>query len=429
MGSFISLLLAPLLVAIFSLLPPRLAAAVAEEEEPLPLSELLERLGEPQQQQQQQAEDLWTRILRRLQQVPAEAACYCHTVDPSPLLQCLTAPSQDEQVPVEVIRAFLGAYEDAIFSSDAQGVTPLLAAAQREMEATNVLLQANTFAAHQPDKKGRLPLHFVRADVAVAKSLVKTCPSAVTKKDQEGRLPLHYYSELKRAEAESETQSDDSRIERQLSVPVPEIARLFLQEAPPSVTDIVLQKDKKGVTPLELLYKSISYLLDKQKAHPVDDIEKLWEILTLFVQSTNTTAPATPLLHALVSLHCPAIVLKEALRRFPAQALERDAQGRTPLLVAVELLDSHSDTQAQAVVCELLQSNPRAARMTDKEGRLAIDVLTEKPYNEQVYDLIVQAEPRAIDTRDLKNKQHPFLTAAMAGNSDGVYHLLRAKPQ
>ena len=416
------------MVAIFSLIPPRLAAALApEEEEPLPLSELLRRLGEPQQEE---AEDLWPRIVRRLQQVPEEAACYCHTVDPSPLLQCLTSPSRDEKVPVEVIRAFLEAYEDAIFSSDVQGVTPLMAAAQREMEATNVLLQANTCAAHQPDKKGRFPLHFVRADVAVAKSLVKSNPSAVTKKDQEGRLPLHYYSELKRTTAESETQSDDSRIERQLSLPVPEIARLFLQEALPSLSGIlVLQKDKKGVTPLDLFYQTFSSLLEQQKKNPVDDIEKLWEILTLFVQSTNTTATATPLLHTLISLHCPAIVMKEALRRFPAQALERDSQGRTPLLVAVELLDSHSDTQAQAVVCELLQSNPRAARMTDKEGRLAIDVLTEKPYNEQVYDLIVQAEPRAIDTRDLKNKQHPFLTAAMAGNSDGVYHLLRAKPQ
>ena len=42
------------------------------------------------------------------------------------------------------------------------------------------------------------------------------------------------------------------------------------------------------------------------------------------------------------------------------------------------------------------------------------------------------AEPRAIVTRDLKNKQHPFLTAALApsgrSNVASVYHLLRAEP-
>ena len=183
------------------------------------------------------------------------------------------------------------------------------------------------------------------------------------------------------------------------------------------------------------------------------DRDVLWEILTLLIQSTTpATASLEPFLmvHTLVSLHCPAIVIQEALRRFPQQAVQRDAQGRTPLLLAVALLknapttatnnktsnvilDQVDDDERTAVICELLRGNAAAAaRMTDAEGRLAIDLLSEQGiYNVQLFEAMVRAEPRAVDTRDLKNKQHPFLTAALAGeksNVASVYHLLRAQP-
>ena len=96
-------------------------------------------------------------------------------------------------------------------------------------------------------------------------------------------------------------------------------------------------------------------------------------------------------------------------------------------------MKDHPEERAAAVCRELIRFNPVAARMTDREGRLAIDLLSEKGfYNEELFEAFVKAEPRAIDTRDLKNKQHPFLTAALAPDNKSnvaiVYHLLRAKP-
>jgi len=94
---------------------------------------------------------------------------------------------------------------------------------------------------------------------------------------------------------------------------------------------------------------------------------------------------------------------------------------------------SDDSIRAAAVCVELIHCNRAAARMMDREGRLAIDLLSEKGfYHEELFEALVNAEPRAVITRDLKNKQHPFLTAALApsgrSNVASVYHLLRAEP-
>jgi hypothetical protein len=76
----------------------------------------------------------------------------------------------------------------------------------------------------------------------------------------------------------------------------------------------------------------------------------------------------------------------------------------------------------------LLQFHPSAARQTDQEGRLAIDIAAERGHSGDVLERLVQAEPRAVDTRDLRDKMYPFLAAALHANVSTTYHLLRAKP-
>ena len=70
--------------------------------------------------------------------------------------------------------------------------------------------------------------------------------------------------------------------------------------------------------------------------------------------------------------------------------------------------------------------------MTDAEGRLPIDLLAESSlrYNEELWEALIKAEPRAVETRDLRDRQFPFLRAALSRTSDmnTVYHLLREKP-
>ena len=70
--------------------------------------------------------------------------------------------------------------------------------------------------------------------------------------------------------------------------------------------------------------------------------------------------------------------------------------------------------------------------MKDNEKRLPIDVLAEAGvYDVQLFEAFVMAETRAVNTRDLKNKHVPFVTAGLAGQrytASSVYHLFRAKP-
>jgi hypothetical protein len=595
MGSLVSILLNGTLVAgtvWFVILDGGNGDAVEDEpSNTLSLAELLVRVNnhnnnhndnhhqepppqQPQEQQQQQQEqqltNYWDWMCRRLQRHPEEAAAYCHSVEPSPLVQCLSVSSSSSSspgivIPVAVIRAFVQAYEDAVFHTDRHGVTPLMAAVRRASWSNNnsshqhvrrsrtvpesttittstfastaatterpdgpferstnhnhetsstadsdtanassstttttttfidttaadivqLLLQVHPGAARQADRTGKIPLHHAgRSDGTTVQRLVQAYPQGVTQSDHTGRLPLHYYccAQWMEQEQDATSQQQQQQQQQQVALPDPQIAQLLLGQSitatsptttTTTTTSLALISDKQGVTPLDLFYQTLkSHLLLQTRPGTTttttlssswdQDGDVLWEILTLLVQSTITTCGSLEpepflMIHNLVSLQCPAIVIREALRRFPQQAVQRDAQGRTPLLLAVALLknalttttnnktttttttttnlilDQVDDDERTAVICELLRGKAAAAaRMTDVEGRLAIDLLSEQGvYNVQLFEAIVRAEPRAVDTRDLKNKQHPFLTAAMAGeksNVASVYHLLRAQP-
>ena len=515
MGSLVSLLLNTLAAVLQVLV---LEGEPEDEPGALSLAELLE-VDDNQAAQHPN----WELICRRLRRHPEEAAAYCQTVDPSPLQQCLSLPLATV-VPLMVVRAFVEAYEDAVFHTDRHGVTPLLVAVQRagvapqataaaaaaagnDQETNNdetnddtpptppttvdtsstdiiqLLLQTHPGAARQADRTGKLPLHHVRSDVPTAERLVQAYPKGVAQPDRQGRLPLHYYCastsmmDIGDTNEEDNSRQPQEQEQQPLVLPDPQIARLLVQGQATTAaannqsnqsTSLALLKDKTGLTPIDILFQTLkAHLLQQPPPQPDHDRtlwehrrEVLWQILTVLVQSTTATTISAPhpfqMVHALVSLRCPALVMKEALGRFPEQAVQRDAQGRTPLLLAVAMLNNGTTTttttnntasastttttnsnnvvdERPAVICELLRGNAAAAaRMTDAEGRLAIDSLAEQGvYDVNLFEAMVQAEPRAVDTRDLKNKQHPFLTAALAGeksNVASVYHLLRAQP-
>eukprot|EP00797_Seminavis_robusta_P017351 Sro2599_g332280.2 (419) ;mRNA; r:9730-10986 len=407
----------------------------------------------------------WERILRRLRTHPEEAAAYCHSVDPSPLLRCLSCV--EAEIPPAVIQAFLDAYDDTVYHSDRNGQTPLLQAVRRTAVAWStdnddneeeedpaeriqkdarqiiqLLLEANPSAARHSDSTGAIPLHFARTDPVSARLLLDAFPQGVHQVDKErGRLPLHYLCSLSLEKETEENNNNNNEEEEEaplrLALPNPKVAKLLA--TPTKTSNPVLATDNEGLRPLDMMYDGLVTLLTKKNREEDDafQIDTLWQVLTVLVQSVVITSPGKTfqMVHALVSLRCPAAIMAEALRRFPDQAVERDAQGRTPLLIAVAMLQQqpqHGGDMCK-VICELLKCNKNAARMTDHEGRLAIDTLAEAGvYDEQLFECLVKAEPRAVDTRDLKNKQHPFITAAMAGpdksNASSVYHLLRAKP-
>ena len=450
----------------------------------------------------------WQAIQQRLHAFPEEAAAYCHFYDASPLMRCLMSrrrrrrQQQQQQLPppVEVVQAFLDAYNESVYHTDRNGVTPLLAFVQaaaaaaaaaaaqavnrdvdddddnhvdtNEVQIAQLLVQANHLACSLPDRQGRLPLHFAvcAKNYEMFQLLLQAYPHGAEQMDSMGRLPLHYSClQLAGVEPNSTTETTTTtRTPMLMAVPDLNVIQLLLKACSKLRVEHggILLKDKEGHRPLDIIYREINSLLLLPEEEMVSSsmqtklqVERLWEIMTLLVKTatiscatatsaaaaaaTTTTdqqqhEPAFRLVHALVALGgCPTAVLMEALKRHPQQAIERDEAGRTPLLIAAATSTASTTEENMfsldpVAICQLVQCNPAAARMTDNEGRLPIDLFAEKgAYNEQLFEALVMAEPRAVDTRDLKYGQHPFLTAALAGensNVSSVYHLLRAKP-
>jgi len=375
-------------------------------------------------------------ITQRLHSHPEEAAAYAHSLDSSPLMRVL----KKRNVSLTVVRAFLEAYEEAALTSDRTGSTALLEAVrgsalapQEDMyHIVKLLWRLNEQACRQPDRKGRLPIHFVRCCPQTARLIVQKYPDGVSQPDSEGRLALHYVCSFNPQE-----QQGDEVV--RLQVPHPDVVRLLVSNSiHPCGGALIKDQTNEANSPLEKIFREIENLANASnegEEKTIDD--SLWDIVVILIETAASSLtnggdqddlvkPPFRLVHALVSLHCPVAVLAEALRRSPDQALERDEKRRTPLLLAAA-----NPRSSPAVLCHLIRFNPQAARMMDAEGRLPIDFLAENPNacDADVLEEMVRAEPRAVDTRDLKYHRHPFLTAALAGaHQSSIYHLLRAQP-
>jgi len=388
----------------------------------------------------------WEAVCNRLRHEPEEAAAFCHSIDPSPLTRSLLL--QNPPVSLAAIQALLDSYEDAVHYCDRNGTTPLQAAIQgtttlrpeflqenQRHAIVQLLLRANSQALQQKDIHGRLPVHFARTLSDVTEILVRAYPEGARHVDAQGRLPLH--SCVEHAMGRSPSEDGDDNETPTLAATNLKVVKILVETGlnlnlPQGG---VLSKDKHGTTPLDLICQEIQACVEQQESpEQQHHLDQLWEILCLFVQTTcSPEDPQVPppqpfrLVHALVSLFCPASVVSQALLRHPEQARERDHLGRTPLMIAAASIEK---TEPK-VICELLKCNKDAARMTDADGRLPIDLAAENGvYNEELWEALVMAEPRAVDTRDLRDKNFPFMTAAIGNKSNvnTVYRLLRTKP-
>jgi ankyrin repeat protein len=361
----------------------------------------------------------WDAVVERLAASPEEASLYCHGAEPSPLLLAL---SRKKKPPTNVVQAFLDAYEDSVFHKDASGRNVLHEAVHDQIECaatTFLLLRLNSDSASQADESGMIPLHQSIRDEEAARLLLRSYPEGVCSREQHGKLPLHYAVD-----------GDNTS---------PGVVRLFVKEGQKqnlgtNTDGGVLIRDRQGITPLKVLLDNIARnfkqdkISGKQLPLTVEGAQ-LWEALTFMVQTVFPKQQPFRLLHSVVELECPPVVVSYALSCHPEQALVRDDQGRTPLHIAASL-----PSISPEVIYGLVHSeygHPMAARMTDSDGRLPIDLAAEhgRDYSDDV-ECLLKAEPRAVDTRDLREKMYPFMTAAMSEshNINTIYSLLRAKP-
>jgi ankyrin repeat protein len=255
------------------------------------------------------------------------------------------------------------------------------------------MLQHQGDLVSRRNNEGKLPLHLHVRDAEAAKLLLQRHPSGIKQRDFRGRTPLHC------ALSEDEIHMG--------------LVRVLLD----ALDGNVKMRDKGGMTPIFLICQKLGSFLKENR----DDefTQDLWQLFLDMIRNE-----ASPELHTILCLEgCPTSIIGKTLQHFPTQAFERDSLGRTPLHIAV--------MYCKAPVISLLANfYPPAARMTDSEGRLPIDLAAEYGTDSEVVSTLIRAEPRAVDTRDLRDKRYPFLAAALSERStvSTTYELLRAKP-
>ena len=317
---------------------------------------------------------------------------------------------------------------------------------------TLLILDANPMAASVPNKAtGRLPLHYATS-VSVASALVREHPSGVTTRDGQGRTPLHWTVDpdgkrggispalveylIQQGQKQSFHTADELR-EGKCSTSDDNNYDETRERSCCECGGIMLV-DKLGKTPLDLLCDRIveTYQHDEKDGQLLPltaEGEKQWGALLMLI--TNGTRAESKerisIVHRVVELGLPSPVVAHALRTNPTHATRRDSQGRTPLMIAASSIRrSNSAEVVHALLNESGHGSVKAARITDKEGRLPIDAAGEMGHDERVCELLAKAEPRAVDTRDLRDRMFPFMTAAIGERSDltAVYRLLRSTP-
>ena len=407
---------------------------------------------------------LWNQMRARLRLHPEEAAAYARSIDPSPLYRAMqVAQIRNAFLPVDLVRLFLEADEEVAYDTPTSGETLLFTAAygaslaleddsNDAIETVKVLMEINPAAASQLTNQGRmLPLHHARSNPELARILLSAYPQGSVSQDGAGRLPLHHCcsGDYVRGTTMDGTRNDNEENEEQgetadegadtnaprLALTHPEVVKQLITAAKQQgLSDGgILTQDCTQKTPLDLLCEEIAGELNGKDHKHSDDSSsraaRLWECLVIMIQAVHQKVNEEPfrMVHATIALNCSADIVAHALTLHPEHAGERDSKGRTPLMLAALSLD----TVQPSVVCTLLQHYPEAACMTDQDGRLPIDIIAEaSKYDEEMWKALVKAEPRAIDTRDLRDKMFPFMTAAIGkkSNLNSTYRLLRAKP-
>ena len=372
--------------------------------------------------------------------------------------------------PTAVVRSLLEAYDDAACFADENDDTVLLRSLMNgrtalsdnddeEADASGpadanalLILAANSMAASVPSgATGRLPLHHA-ASVSTASALVREHPAGMAARDGRGRVPLHWSVDPdgRRGGVSPALVELLIREGKKRAVHTADEVREGKCSARDDATGEetrggsrcqcggIMLADTSGKTPLDLLCDRIveTYEHDEKDGRllPLTAVgERQWEALLMLI-THGTKAESRErfsVVHQVVELGLPSPVVAHALRTNPTHAIQRDALGRTPLMIAASSIRrSNSAEVVHALLNESGHGSAKAARITDREGRLPIDAAGEMGHDERVCELLAKAEPRAVDTRDLRDRMFPFMTAAVGERSDltAVYRLLRGTP-
>jgi ankyrin repeat protein len=344
----------------------------------------------------------------------------------------------------EIIRMLVDACPESVSKDACDYYTPPLAVAIRnkaESDVFEMLVEADPSITQKRDGRGRYPLHLVLelqcSDLKIIK-LLCSCPEAVSKGYSRGLNALSL----------SLTQSPVS----------PEIVEIILQTAPESV------RATGGInrqTPLEVCYhrytSTIRNITSRERHTGGDSnfkarrgVERWWKVLVMVLKLVTVAGEDDAewsLLRAALSTDAPSSVIQTILERYPAQVHQHDANGRSPLHLSCMLggrswIERRQHKNKDAIVNLVLDAGVSAARRSDKDGRYALNLLTETgSVSPVVINKLIGANPEAVGELDRKYNLYPFLVVAAGDNRvdkhdksidraavSSIYVLLRERP-
>lgn len=295
---------------------------------------------------------------------------------------------------------------------DADGLLPLHWAVSGgpPLEVVESLLQAHPEGAIAVDYEGSTALHFAchyGANAAVVEFLLTVNGDASRKQDKHGRSPLYH------------------AVDKQASL---DVVRYLVRADPSMITKPCLPRDEKLArkvrarderplhhrTPLFMAWAQV--MMDRQTRDR--HTGRLWEKAEILLQGAyayHSSQRIYRMVHATVTLdeYLPQEIIDVAIKLFPEQLSEKEENtGRVPLAIAAamhQLLMSRS----QEMIRLLLHAHPKAARISDHQGRTPLSLATAsgKSWTAGVEDLF-HAAPELIKWTDGSSKTYPALVSA-----------------
>ena len=246
-----------------------------------------------------------------------------------------------------------------------------------------------------------------------------------------------------------------------------DVLELLLGADPSAVNE----RDYEGLTPLLRLWVRYFVILGDDGIQgvrgPADltgELGEAWKKTELLLKcaylGSLDAEPSFRTVHAASAVDCPRPVVKIAAIVHPEQLEEKDENGMTPLLIAVQapifkvrdlsdegyLLEDQihgdgryndnndedeNDSGQPSVIEILLEANPNASCIPDSEGRLPLHcaLASGKRWNEGI-KAITEAYADALSIPDVRNGLLPFLQAAVGERADcsTILDLLRKDP-
>lgn len=364
----------------------------------------------------------WSVVLDRAQSCPSDAAERDYgTFTLSPLALAIDSRNSNP-VPRDVLQAIIDGDPSAAMEWDETGALPLYWAAASEglsADALDVVLRSYPAAASCPTRRNEmLPLHIV-SDSAKARVLIDAWPRGTFFRSSDGRLPLHFAARYGS----------------------PDLVRMLVDEGLErggEETDGhggVMTPSDDGLSPLEVICDLIrcrTKVVDKKDGvfSSLDEAGRM--MMDKFDICADAVVPCTKTncVHAAVLLSCYPEVVWHAIEMNPVRLETRDGEGRLPLHIAAEKSDTPKEV-FRVLLHKCWGRRQSTSAALDGAGRLplALLALNRRVFDES-FDLLVEAEPRALRVRDTPSGLFPYMLAAMGNDSalDTIYGLLLKDP-